>query len=136
GPRGRVQLTSKGGGVMQGTTHLCACKSLCGWVCLMLLAWAVGFSAATAAPVWCSPFETESGGPVTAGQIAGPVDNLVGSPGQATGGVADLDPLIYVQHGQFTPVIPAAIDPSGQAVSYAISSPDDRRTGINTNLRS
>lgn len=91
---------------------------------------------ATAAPIWCSPFETESGAPVSQDQVADVVDNPVGSPGAATGSLANLDPLIYIQHGQFIPSIPSAIDPAGQAASFAISTPDDRRTGINTGVRS
>lgn len=89
-----------------------------------------------AAPRWCSPFETEEGQPVTDGQLAGPVENVVGAPGSAAGSDSNLDPLIYIAHGQFTPAIPAAIDPAGQAAGFAVSTPDDRGTGINTNLRS
>lgn len=110
-------------------------SQVCG-VGLIALAVIVGSQIGLAAPVWCSPFETESNQVVSQDQIAGPVDNVVGEPGQSTGGVTNLDPLLYVQHGQFSPLIPMDIDPAGQAGSFAISTPDDRRTGLNTNLRS
>lgn len=89
-----------------------------------------------AEPVWCSPFETENGVAVTHEQVAGPVENLVGPEGQATGSIASLAPLVYVQYGVALPGIPGLIDPGNAAGSFGISSPDDRRTGINSNLRS
>lgn len=107
--------------------------------CLAVVASAAILSVAAAAlakPIWCSPFETEEGEAVSQDQIADIIDNLVGPAGQATGSVTNLAALLYVRHGEYTPVIPAAIDPQGQAASFALSTPDDRRTGINTNLRS
>src|SRR5690606_27922014 len=43
---------------------------------------------AQANPLWCSPFETEGGVPVTNNKVADVVDNNVGAPGQATGNLA------------------------------------------------
>jgi hypothetical protein len=102
-----------------------------GLTVLLLTPWS-----SLASSFWCSPFETESGQAVTQDQIADAVDNMVGPAGTAAGSSTSLAPLIYVAHGQFTPAVPTAIDPAGQTSGFAISTPDDRGTGINTNLRS
>lgn len=111
-----------------------------GWgVCAAVIAWAAMLSigpAAWAKPIWCSPFETEEGEAVTQDQVADAVDNIVGETGAATGSVTSLPALLFVQHGTYTPLIPSTIDPAGQAAAFALSTPDDRRTGINANLRS
>lgn len=105
--------------------------------CLLLVALLAVPGMLQAAPVWCSPFETEAGQPVTPGQVAGPVVNAVGEPGQATGSSTTLPSMLYIPYGYVgVPAMPSAIDPAGQAGSFLISTPDHRGTGINTNLRS
>ncbi len=107
-------------------------------IAVLAIAVFLGASAtASAEPWWCSPFETELGAPVSHEQIADVVDNNVGSPGTAAGGLPeDLNPMLYIAHGQAIADIPAGIDPANAASGFAISLPDDRRTGINTNMRS
>lgn len=117
-----------------------------GQIGLMILVLLATPWAAAARSLWCSPFETEGGAAVAHDQTADVVDNLVGPAGQALLGMLDpagcgaapdpLCPMIYIEHGSFIPAIPASIDPAGQAGSFALSAPDDRRTGISTNLKS
>ncbi|MBP7935858.1 MAG: LamG domain-containing protein [Phycisphaerae bacterium] len=107
--------------------------------CLAVIVWAAMLMlgpGVSAKPIWCSPFETEQGEAVSQDQIAEVVDNAVGAAGLATGSVTSLPALLYVKHGLYAGLIPSTIDPGGQAASFALSTPDDRRTGINTNLRS
>ncbi len=107
-----------------------------GFVGLLALWGLAGPGEILAAPVWCSPFETENGTAVTHEQVAVHVDNLVGADGQSTGSISDLPPPLYVQYGVALPGIPGGIDPNSQAAAFGLSFPNDRRTGINTNLRS
>jgi hypothetical protein len=88
----------------------------------------------SAEPLWCSPFETQTGTPVEHAQLADAIDNLVGTDGEAAS--VDFPPLLYVQYGGTAPAIPSAIDPANQKGSFAISTANDLRTGINTGLRS
>lgn len=106
------------------------------WVLAFVLVIAVGAGSGMAASVWCSPFETDGGVPVIHQNLAAVVDNTVGGAGESVGGVASLAPMLYIQHGQILPGVPAAIDPSGAAGAFCISTPDDRRTGINPNIPS
>ena len=96
-----------------------------------------GSAASLGDTVWCSEFETDGGAAVSHEQVAEVVDNSAGTDGTALGAAPGLNPLIYVQYGQSgVPAIPSIIDPTGAAVSFNISTPDDRTTGINTNVPS
>jgi hypothetical protein len=95
-----------------------------------------GSGTALAGPLWCSPFETESGTAVIQGQAASAVANLTGADGVATQGNT-LPAMIYVGYGTAgVPTIPASIDPAGQAGVFALSTPDNRYIGINTDIGS
>lgn len=99
--------------------------------------------AAWAAPVWCSPFETDDGMPVAHEQALVVVDNRVGAPGVAAGSVSTLTPPVYVPYDGSIPLPnggtllpPGLIDPAGAALAFGLSLPDERTTGINTGIRS